>query len=83
MIIRTENVYVEIKGEDVIFGVELPNLEVGAASNREGPICPTAREVLKFMGIGTSREFAAAAIALAGEFNFALLHLRGEMYAGK
>ena len=79
----TENVYVEIKGEDVIFGVELPNLEVGAASNREGPICPTAREVLKFMGIGTSREFAAAAITLAGEFNFALLHLRGEMYAGK
>jgi len=81
----TENVYVEIKGEDVIFGVELPNLEVGAASNRDGPICPTAREVLKFMGIGTSREFAAAAaaITLAGEFNFALLHLCGEMHAGK
>jgi hypothetical protein len=81
----TENVYVEIKGDDIIFGVELPNLEVGAASNREGPICPTAREVLKVMGIGTSKEFAAAAaaITLAGEFNFTLLHLRGEMYAGK
>jgi hypothetical protein len=80
----TENVYVEIRGEEIIFGVELPNLEVGAASNREGPICPTAREVLKFMGIRTSREFAAAAaaITLAGEFNFTLLHLRGEMYAG-
>ncbi len=79
----TENVYVETRGEDVIFGVELPNLEVGAASNKEGPICPTAREVLKFMGIGTSKEFAAAAAAmtLAGEFNFTLLHLRGEMYA--
>jgi hypothetical protein len=81
----TENIYVEIKGDDVIFGVELPNLEVGAASSREGAICPTAREVLKFMGIGTSKEFAAAAaaITLAGEFNFTLLHLRGEMYAGK
>ncbi len=81
----TENVYVEIKGDDVIFGVELPNLEVGAASTREGAICPTAREVLKFMGIGTSMEFAAAAaaITLAGEFNFTLLHLRGEMYASK
>jgi hypothetical protein len=35
------------------------------------------------MGIGTSKEFAAAAaaITLAGEFNFTLLHLRGEMYA--
>lgn len=81
----TENVYVEIKGDEVIFGVELPNLEVGVASSREGLICPSAREVLKFMGIGTSREFAAAAaaITLAGEFNFALLHLRGEMYANK
>ncbi|MFQ5686398.1 MAG: hypothetical protein ACE5GV_07025 [Candidatus Scalindua sp.] len=81
----TENVYVEIKGKDVIFGVELPNLEAGDDSNREGLICPIAREVLKFMGIETSKEFvaAAAAITLAGEFNFTLLHLRGEMYAGK
>ena len=77
--------YVEIRGEEVVFGVELPNLEVGAASNREGPICPTAREVLKVMGIGTAKEFAAAAaaITLAGEFSFTLLHLRGEMYASK
>lgn len=81
----TENVYIEINGDDVIFGVELPNLEVGAASNREGAICPAAREVLKFMGINTSSEFAAAAaaITLAGEFNFTLLHLRGEMYVSK
>ncbi len=81
----TENVYVEIKGEDVIFGVELPNLEVGVASTREGLISPVAREVLKFMGIGYSEEFAAAAaaITLAGEFNFILLHLRGEMYASQ
>jgi len=81
----TENVYVEIRGEEVIFGVELPNLEAGAASNREGPLCPAAREVLKIMDIRTSKEFAAAAAAmtLAGEFNFTLLHLRGEMYAGK
>jgi hypothetical protein len=30
----TENVYVEIKDEDVIFGVELSNLEVSTVSNR-------------------------------------------------
>ena len=60
----TENVYVKIKDEDIIFGVELPNLDVGTVSNREGPICPTAREVLKFMGIGTSKEFAAAAASI-------------------
>ena len=81
----TENLYAEIKGEDLIFGVELFNLEVGVASSREGPICPTAREVLKFIGIKNSKEFAAAvaAITLAGEFNFTLLHIRGEMYSSK
>ena len=31
----TENVYVQIRGEEVVFGVELPNLEVGATSNRK------------------------------------------------
>jgi hypothetical protein len=81
----TENLYIKIKDKDLIFGVELLNLEVGVASSREGPICPAAREVLKFMGIGNSKEFAAAvaAITLAGEFNFTLLHIRGEMYASK
>jgi hypothetical protein len=81
----TENLYVEVQGTDLIFGVELLNLEVGFASSREGPICPAAREVLKIMGIRSSKEFAAAAaaITLAGEFNFTLLHVRGEMYACK
>jgi hypothetical protein len=55
------------------------------ASSREGPLCPTAREVLKFIGIENSKDFAAAAaaITLAGELNFTLLHIRGEMYASK
>jgi hypothetical protein len=81
----TENLYVELKDNDVIFGVELLNLEVGVASSREGPICPAAREALKFIGITNSKDFAAAAaaITLAGEFNFTLLHIRGEMYASK
>jgi hypothetical protein len=81
----TENLYVKVKDENLLFGVELLNLEVGVASSREGPICPTAREVLKFIGINNSKEFAAAAaaITLAGEFNFTLLHIRGEMYASK
>lgn len=81
----TENVYVEVKDDEVVFGVELPNVEAGAGALREGPVCPVGREVLKFIGIRDSREFAAAAaaITLAGEFNFTLLHLRGEMYAVK
>jgi hypothetical protein len=81
----TENLYVEIQKDDLIFGVELLNLEVGVASSREGPISPAAREILRFMGIRNSKEFAAAAaaITLAGEFNFTLLHIRGEMYSFK
>jgi hypothetical protein len=81
----TENVYVEMREDQVVFGVELPNLEAGAGALREGPVCPVGREILKFIGIRDSREFAAAAaaITLAGEFNFTLLHLRGEMYAAK
>jgi hypothetical protein len=81
----TENLYVEIKDRNLLFGVELLNLEVGVASSREGPICPTSREILKFIGINNSKEFAAAAaaITLAGEFNFTLLHIRGEMYVSK
>ena len=69
----------------MIFGVELLNLEVGVASSREGPICHAGREVLKMIGITNSKEFAAvaAAVTLAGEFNFTLLHIRGEMYASK
>jgi hypothetical protein len=81
----TEDFYVELRGDEVVFGLELPNLEAGAGALREGPVCPVGREVLKFIGIRDSREFAAAAvaIALAGEFNFTLLHVRGEMYAAK
>ena len=80
-----ENVYAELEGDELIFGVELPNLEAGAGSLREGPICPAAREVLKFIGVSDTRDFAAvaAALVLAAEFNFTLLHLRGEMYAPK
>ena len=62
----TENVYVEIKDEDVIFGAELPSLEVGTVSTREGPICPTAREVLKFIGIGTSKICGCSRLHNAG-----------------
>ena len=39
----TENVYVEIKGEDVIFGVELPNLEVGACFKQRRADLPNSQ----------------------------------------
>jgi hydroxymethylglutaryl-CoA reductase len=77
--------YAKINGNDLIFGVELPNVEVGITSSPEGIISPMAREALKIAGITSAKEYAAAlaAVTLGGEFNFATLHVQGRMYTGK
>ena len=80
-----QKLYAETRGGDVIFGVELPNVEVGITSSPEGIISPMAREALKISGIHSAKEFAAAAAAvtLGGEFNFTTLHIQERMYTGK
>lgn len=80
-----QKLYAETRGGDVIFGVELPNVEVGITSSPEGIISPMAREALKIAGIHSAKEFAAAAAAvtLAGEFNFTTLHVQERMYTGR
>ena len=80
-----QKVYAKIRGDNFIFGVELPNVEVGITSSPEGIIPPVSRELLKMSGINTAKEYAAAvaAITLGGEFNFATRHVQGRMYAGK
>ena len=77
-----QKVYAKIRGNDLIFGVELPNVEVGITSGPEGIIPPMAREALKMAGITNAKEYAAAvaAVTLGGEFNFATLHVREHMY---
>ncbi len=77
-----QNIYARIDKKDVIYGVELPNVEVGILSTHEGLIPPVGREALKIMGIRTAREFAAlmAAQLLAGEFNLALEIVRERLY---
>jgi hypothetical protein len=78
-----QNVFTGIDKGDVVYGVELPNIEVGVASNREGLIPPTGREALRIMGISSAKEFAAsvAAQVLAGEFNLALEITRDRLYS--
>ncbi len=80
-----QKLYVETRGGDLIFGVELPNVEVGITSSPEGIISPMAREALRFAGIQSAKEFAAAvaAITLAGEYNFSTLHITERMYTGR
>ncbi|MFZ2053706.1 MAG: hypothetical protein WAU81_05860 [Candidatus Aminicenantales bacterium] len=77
-----ENIYAKSDRGDVVYGVELPNVEVGIASSAEGIISPPAREALRIMGIRTAREFAAslAAQVLTGEFNLALEISREKLY---
>jgi hypothetical protein len=54
-----QNIYARIDKKDVIYDVELPNVEVGVLSTPEGLIPPVGREALKIMGVRTAREFAA------------------------
>ena len=80
-----QKLYVETHGEDLVFGVELPNVEVGITSSPEGIISPMAREALKMAGIQSAKEYAAAmaAVTLAGEFNFTTLHIQEKMSTGR
>jgi len=68
---------------DLVYGIELPTLEVGVLSSIEGGVPPTGREVLRIMGIRTAREFSAnlAAQVLAGEFNLAVEIVREKLYS--
>ncbi len=78
-----QNITVTIDKGDVIYGIELPNIEVGVASNREGLISPSGREALRIMNIHSAKDFAVslAAQVLAGEFNLALEISREKLYS--
>lgn len=77
-----QNIDARVEKGEVIYGVELPNVEVGILSSQEGLIPPVRREALRIMGIQTAREFAAcmAAQVLAGEFNLAVEIVREKLY---
>lgn len=77
-----QNTYAGIDRGDVVYGVELPNVEAGVLSTHEGLIPPAGREALRIMGIQTARDFAAclSAQVLAGEFNLAIEIVRERLY---
>jgi hypothetical protein len=78
-----QNIFAERDKGDVIYRVELPNIELGVVSSRKGLISPVGREAMRIMGIQTAKEFAAsvAAQVLAGEFNLALEISREKLYS--
>ncbi len=80
-----QKIYTRIQGDHLIFGVELPNVEVGITSSPEGIIPPVSREIMKMCGITNAKEYAAAvaAVTLGGEFNFTTRHVQEKMYTGK
>jgi hydroxymethylglutaryl-CoA reductase len=77
-----QHIYAEKDQGDIIYRVELPNIEVGVVSTREGLMSPVGREAMRIMGIQTAQEFAASVSAqvLAGEFNLALEISREKLY---
>ncbi len=78
-----QNIFADLERGDVVYRVELPNVEVGIASTREGLISPVGREAMRIMGVRTAKDFAAslAAQVLAGEFNLALEISREKLYS--
>ena len=78
-----QNIHAEKEKGDILYWVELPNIEAGVVSSREGLMSPVGREAMRIMGIQTAREFAAsvAAQVLAGEFNLALEISREKLYS--
>ncbi len=78
-----QNIYAGIEKGDVVYRVELPNIEVGVVSSREGLVSPVGREAMSIMGIRTAKDFGAsvAAQVLAGEFNLALEISRQKLYS--
>ena len=83
MVSSFQNISVGIDKNEMVFRVELPNVEAGVASNREGLISPSGREALRIMNVYSARDFAGAlaALVLAGEFNLALEISREKLYS--
>jgi hypothetical protein len=78
-----QNIYAKKEKGDIVYWVELPNVEVGVVSSREGLMSPVGREAMRITGIQTAQEFTAsvAAQVLAGEFNLALEISREKLYS--
>ncbi|MBD3233236.1 MAG: hypothetical protein GF315_05885 [candidate division Zixibacteria bacterium] len=82
LVTSTQRIFCYNEGRNIVYGVELPNIEVGTISSTEGAIPPLGREMMSFMGITDAREYAAclSAIVLAGEFNLSVEIVRENLY---
>lgn len=82
MVSSTQKIFCYREDDNIIYGVEMPNVEAGVFSSSEGAIPPLGREMMRFMGISNSREFAAylAAYVLAGELNLSIEIVRENLY---
>jgi hypothetical protein len=78
-----QNIFARKERGDIVYQVELPNVEVGVVSSREGLRSPVGREAMRIMGIKSAKDFSAcvAAQVLAGEFNLALEISREKLYS--
>jgi hypothetical protein len=82
LVSSTQRIEARIDGDRFLYSVEMPNIEGGLFSTREGCISPVGREAIRFIGLESSREFAAwaAGVVLAAEFNLAVEIARQRLY---
>ncbi len=82
LVTSTERIFSYPKGDNIVYGIELPNVEAGTISSDEGAITPLGREIIRVIGIRNSKEFSAylGALVLAGEFNLSVEIVRENLY---
>mgnify|MGYP005839000339 CR=1 FL=1 len=82
LVSSTQNIKADIRNGNFIFQVEMPNIEAGVLSTPEGLIPPIGREILSFIGIRNSRDYAAwcCGLILAAEFNLCIEIAREKLY---
>ncbi|MBD3169973.1 MAG: hypothetical protein GF307_10860 [candidate division Zixibacteria bacterium] len=82
LVSSTQKIICYGEGGNIIYGVEMPNIEAGTISSTEGAVPPLGREMMQVMGINSAREFAAylTMLVLAGELNLSIEIARGNLY---
>ncbi|MCD6162061.1 MAG: hypothetical protein J7K40_06580 [candidate division Zixibacteria bacterium] len=82
LVSSTQKIFCFRENDNIVYGIELPNVEAGTFSSSEGAVPPLGREMMQFMGISNSREYAAytAAFVLAGELNLSIEIVRENLY---
>ena len=85
LVSSTQRIFCYREKSNIVYGVEMPNIEAGVISSSEGAIPPLGREIMRFMGITNACEFASflTTLVLAGELNLSIEIVSENLYRFK